>query len=206
MKQLSVPRATLGRLPLYLQYLKSLDGTEEYVSSTTLARALGLGDVQVRKDLSAVCTTGRPKLGFFVPELIASLEETLGSSGRGRAVLVGAGKLGRALLGYDEFESYGLEISAAFDDDPKKLRPKGSGKPIYSMERLEDYCRNEGIRIGIIAVPHTAAQAVCDRLCTAGIIAVWNFAPGHLRVPEGVILQQENLALSLAHLSMQINN
>lgn len=206
MKQQTVPRATLGRLPEYLQHLKSLDKEVENVSSTTIAKALGLGDVQVRKDLSAVCSTGRPKIGFCVPELIGCLEEALGSGKRSRAVLVGAGKLGMALLGYDEFKSYGISIEAAFDSDSGKLGESVSGKPVFPMEQLEEYCLKNSIRIGIIAVPLAAAQISCNALCKAGVSAIWSFAPGHLSVPQGVALKQENLALSLAHLNMQINN
>lgn len=206
MKQQNVPRATLGRLPEYLQYLKSLDKEVENISSTAIARELHLGDVQVRKDLSAVCSTGRPKIGFCVPELIDCLENALGSGKRSRAVLVGAGKLGMALLGYEEFESYGISIEAAFDSDSGKLGKSVSGKTVYPMDRLESYCTENGIRIGILAVPQSAAQKACDALCKAGISAIWSFAQGHLSVPDGVALKQESLALSLAHLNMQINN
>lgn len=206
MRQQAVSRAALGRFPMYLQYLKSLDSSVENVSSTTIARDLSLGDVQVRKDLSAVCATGRPKIGFCVPELIACLEHALGSRNRSHAVLVGAGKLGRALLGYDEFESYGIKIDAAFDCDPQKLGTGEAGKPVLSLAKLGSFCRGNGVKIGIIAVPRESAQAACNELCAAGISAIWNFAPVHLEVPAGVILRYENLALSLAHLNMQINN
>lgn len=206
MKRQAVPKATLGRLPSYLQYLKSLDEGVENISSTAIAKALLLGDVQVRKDLSAVCTTGRPKIGFCVPELIACLEQALGSRNQSHAVLVGAGKLGMALLGYDEFEDYGIKILAAFDSDAQKHKLSVAGKPVLSLDCLEEFCRKNSVKIGIIAVPSSEAQSVCDKLCGAGISAIWNFAPGHLRVENGIILHHENLALSLAHLNMQINN
>lgn len=207
MKQTNVMRATLGRLPTYLQYLKELDpAANENISATIIAKALGLGEVQVRKDLSAVSGAGRPKLGYKTSALIKRLEEVLGQKSVCKAVIIGAGKLGNALLEYNGFANYGLEISAAFDIDADKLGEADSGKAVYSIDRLEDYCVSEGVRIGIITVPASAAQTICDRLTACGITAIWNFAPCQLTVPEGITLQHENLALSLAHLKLQMGN
>ena len=207
MKQTNVMRATLGRLPAYLQYLKELDPTaNENISATIIAKALGLGEVQVRKDLSAVSGAGRPKLGYKTSALIKRLEEVLGQKSVCKAVIIGAGKLGNALLEYNGFANYGLEIAAAFDIDTGKFGEADSGKAVYSLEKLEDYCISEGVRIGIITVPASAAQAICDRLIACGITAIWNFAPCQLAVPEGITLQHENLALSLAHLKLQMGN
>lgn len=203
MKQTFVARATLGRLPIYLQYLKSLSaGDGDNISATAIAKALGLGKVQVRKDLSSVSGTGKPKIGYVTSELISNLERYLDN--RSRAVIVGAGKLGRALLDYDGFEDYGLEIAAAFDNDSKKLGVLNSGKEVFPMECLEKFCKKENIHIGIITVCESSAQTVCDSLIKCGITAIWSFAPCMLTVPEGILLRQENLALSLAHLSSQI--
>ncbi len=206
MKQTSVMRATLGRLPTYLKYLKSGDVSKcENISATTIAKALGLGEVQVRKDLSAVSGAGRPKLGYITQELIKRLEEVLGQNSVSKAVIIGAGRLGKALLEYNGFSDYGLVVSAAFDVDVEKLGSIGSGKVILSLDTLEDYCTEEDIKIGIITVPVGAAQEICDRLTSCGISAIWNFAPCQLSVPESVTLQQENLALSLAHLKLQMS-
>lgn len=205
MKDTYVSRATLGRLPLYLQYLKSLpDDGNKNISATTISKGLGLGEVQVRKDLGSVIGTGKPKIGYVITELIDKLEKFLGCNNRKSAVIVGAGKLGRALLDYDGFRCYGLEITAAFDNDKIKLGKTLSGKPIYPVERLEKFCKENNIRIGIISVPQASAQEVCELMVKCGITAIWNFSPVNLDVPPGVILQQENLALSLAHLKMQM--
>lgn len=199
-------KATLGRLPTYLQYLKNLDPKEnENISATIIAKALGLGEVQVRKDLSAVSGAGRPKLGYKTSALIKRLEEVLGQNSVCKTVIVGAGKLGNALLEYNGFSNYGLEIAAAFDIDESRCGNTESGKNILPLDRLEDYCKSEDIKIGIITVPASAAQAICDRLTASGVTAVWNFAPCQLTVPEGITLQQENLALSLAHLKLQMD-
>lgn len=206
MGQSLIPRATLGRLPVYLNYLKSLSTeNSSTISAAHIARELGLGEVQVRKDLGTVSGEGKPKIGYIICELIFSIENYLGRYTQGRAVIVGAGKLGRALLDYDGFGDYGLEIAAAFDSDVSKLGCSEKSKPIYSANSMEEYCRRENIRIGIITVPAAAAQDVCDRLIAGGVTAVWSFAPVKLNVPDNVALQQENLALSLAHLNNQIS-
>ena len=121
------------------------------------------------------------------------------------AIVVGAGKLGKALLEYNGFSDYGLIIPAAFDVDETKFGNISQAKSILALDTLEDYCTREGIKIGIITVPGSAAQTICNRLIKSGVTAIWNFAPCQLEVPEGVTLQQENLALSLAHLKLQMN-
>lgn len=207
MKSVSVMRSTLGRLPLYLEYLKSPEALEcENISATVIAKALGLGEVQVRKDLNSVSGAGRPKLGYKRTELVKRLETVLGRKENTKAIIVGAGKLGNALLEYNGFAEYGLEIDAAFDIDEKRIGKTESGKDIFPIGDIAEYCVKNQIKIGIITVPSNAAQSICDILTSSGIEAVWNFAPCQLSVPEGVLLQQENLALSLAHLKLQMCN
>lgn len=205
MKQVEVSRATMGRIPIYLRYLKNTRQNTENISSTTLAKELGLGDVQVRKDLGAVSGAGRPKTGYNVGELIDALERFLGADENSMVVLVGAGKLGRALLDYSGFGDYGLGIAAAFDAAVTETQYSNSGKPIYSMELFDDYCRDNNVGIGVIAVPAGSAQNVCDRLLNNGIKAVWCFAPCTLNVPDEVPVQYENMALSLAYLNKRIS-
>ncbi len=207
MKHISVMKSTLGRLPTYLDFLMGLDIAEyENISATVIAKSLGLGEVQVRKDLNAVSGAGRPKLGYRTDELIKRLAEVLGRNDVKKAVLIGAGKLGNALLEYNGFAEYGLQISAAFDIDEGKAGVTESGKTVYPLGSLTEYCRKEQIKIGIVTVPASFAQEICDILVECGIEAIWNFAPCQISVPEGILLQQENLALSLAHLKLQMNN
>ena len=200
----SIPKATLGRLPQYLEYLRSLPEIRRTISATAIAKALSLGDVQVRKDLASVCGAGKPKIGYETDKLITDIETHLGYERLTNAVLVGAGKLGRALLDYDGFEDFGVKIVAGFDNDESALQ-KGS-KEILPMVELEGFCRSHGIKLGIITVGQASAQEVCDSLVASGVKAIWNFAPVTLKVPEGVLLKQENLALSLAYLNNQISN
>lgn len=204
MKQCDVSRATLGRIPVYLEYLKKAEHSGENISATTLAKNLKLGEVRVRKDLSAVSGAGRPKTGYNIDELTASLEAFLGIGKNTGAVLVGAGKLGRALLDYGGFGEYGLEITAAFDNAVSETETSNSGKPVYPSEMLEDYCKSNNIKIGIITVPVESAGDVSDRLVSAGIKAIWCFAPCLLSVPDDVVVQYENMALSLAYLNKKI--
>jgi redox-sensing transcriptional repressor len=198
----SVPKPTLQRLPGYLNYLrdKRREGAE-YISASAMAMDMGLNPVQVRKDLSAVSASGRPKTGFSLGTLIADLEEFLGYNNARDAVLVGVGQLGRTLLSYGGFSNYGLNLIAAFDVHPALLE---DGREVYPMEQLGSLCRRLKVRLGIITVPAQAAQAVCDQLVASGIMAIWNFAPVHLSAPDDVIVQNEDIAASLAVLSTRL--
>ena len=195
---------TLQRLPTYLNYLKSLDD-DGNISSTEIARALGLNDVQVRKDLSSVSSGGRPKVGYNIRGLILDLKEFLGYNAVNDAVMVGCGNLGRALMSYRGFREYGLRIVAGFDVSDDIVWEEVSGKPVLPLSGLPQYCRENGIRIGVITTPAQAAQKACDLLMEGGIKAVWNFAPAHITVGEGVLVQNENMACSLALLSKHLN-
>lgn len=201
MKTTDVSRAALGRIPVYLKFIESLPQDVETVSATTIAKALGFGEVQVRKDLGAICGSGKPRIGYTVSDLKASLERLIDSR-NGKTVIVGAGKLGRALLDYGGFSDYGLDILAAFDTEVSQNN--ASGKPILPIDGLHDFCKENNVSIGVISVPATAAQEVCDKLCQSGIKAIMSFAPCKLTAPEGVAIQYENMALSLAHLKTQI--
>ena len=178
-----ISRATLKRLPTYLAYLKAMpDSSGVNISATALAAGLHMGEVQ-----------------------IADIEQFLGYSNTNDAVLIGAGKLGRALLGYSGFAEYGLNIVAAFDENDAIIGTSKSGKPIMHLSRLGEICRREQIKIGIITVPAEQAQGVCDLLISNGILAIWNFAPKHLNVPDHILVQNENMAASLALLCKHLN-
>ena len=201
-----ISRATLKRLPTHLSYLKALpaDATAN-ISATALAAGLHMGEVQVRKDLALVSDGGRPKIGYNREHLIADIENFLGYGNSNDAVLIGAGKLGRALLGYGGFAEYGLNIVAAFDANDTLIGTTNGGKPIMHLSRLGEVCQRYKIKIGIITVPAEYAQGVCDLLIENGILAIWNFAPKHLNVPDGILVQNENMAASLALLCKHLN-
>lgn len=197
-----ISKATFARLPVYLNYLKSLpENGSPTISATGIAAALGMGEVQVRKDLAAVSGAGKPKVGYVVRDLMAELEDFLGYNDVDDAVIVGAGRLGRALLEYEGFHNYGLNIVAAFDEDESVVGETENGKQIFHMSRFDDLCRRMNIRMGIITVPAAAAQTVCDRMIANGILAILNFAPAHLEAPKEILIQDENMATALALLS-----
>ena len=131
------------------------------------------------------------------------ISQFLGYDNSTDAILVGAGKLGQALLGYVGFEAYGLNVLAAFDAKPQAASTD-EGKPILSMDKLESFCKANQVLMGIITVPARYAQEVCDQLIACGIKAIWNFAPIHLDVPANILVQNENMATSLAVLSMHL--
>ena len=204
MEEKKVSKSVLKRLPGYLAYLKNLpEDAPAHISATSLANALGMGEVQVRKDLAIVSDGGRPKIGYQREGLIADIEQFLGYDNTTDAVLVGAGKLGLALMSYSGFEEYGLNIQAAFDVNPAMEKTE-DGQPIYPMTRLEHFCKVHKVLMGIITVPAANAQEVADRLIACGVKAIWNFAPVHLDVPPHILVQNENMATSLAVLSVHL--
>ena len=199
-----ISKFVLKRLPGYLSYLKSLpEDAPPHISATALANALGMGQVQVRKDLALVSDGGRPKIGYLRKDLIVDIEQFLGYDNTTDAVLIGAGRLGQALMGYRGFEEYGLNILAAFDARPAMDRT-ADGTPIYPVSELERFCRDHKVLMGIITVPAEHAQSVADQLIAGGIKAIWNFAPTHLEVPDNILVQYENMATSLAVLSVHL--
>ena len=202
----TISKALLSRLPRYLEHLKSVSSENgTYISSTAVAAALGLGHALVRKDLSRICDKGHPKKGYVRLELIADIESHLGYNFSMDAVLVGTGKLGSALLDYPGFLEYGMNLVAGFDIAPEH-RGESTNKPVYPLSQLGAFCREQDIRLGIITVTVSSAQQICDLMVENGILSIWNFAPTHLRVPEHVRVHNENLAVSLAELRMQLRN
>lgn len=194
--QSTLSKATLGRLPMYLQFIRVLN--TEKVSAAQIARALGLGEVQVRKDMASVCAAGLPKVGYPVAALRRDMEKALGVDVPAAAVIVGAGKLGTALMEYEGFQEYGLEIVAAFDRSPVPVFR--SRVPVFPMQQLTGLCMSRHIRTGILTVPAGAAQSAADEMVAAGLTAILNFAPVPIKTPSFVTVRQENIALSLAYL------
>ena len=204
MEKKTISKSVLKRLPVYLTYLKNLpESAPPDISATAMATALGMGEVQVRKDLAMVSDGGRPKIGYLRESLIDDIEQFLGYDNTTDAVLIGAGKLGQALMGYQGFADYGLNILAAFDINPKTDH-SDEGKPIYPIEKLTAFCRSHKVLMGILTVPAEHAQEAADLLIACGIKAIWNFAPTHLDVPPHILIQNENMAMSLAVLSVHL--
>lgn len=197
--------ASLERLPRYLAYLKirKKQGGST-ISSTQIAEDMRLNAVLVRKDLAAICDAGRPKTGFPIDTLIHDLESYLGYDNTRDAFLIGAGRLGRALMGHDEFADFGLTILAAFDTAAEMVGQEVDGKPVFPIGKLPNLTRRMGVRIAILTVPKEVAQATCELAIESGIRALWNFTPEVLSVPEHIVVQNESLATSFAVLSRNL--
>jgi redox-sensing transcriptional repressor len=201
----SIAEASLRRLPAYHRLLTKMKAAGiPSVSCAAIARALNLDPTQVRKDIEATGLIGKPKVGHEVASLLLGLEDFLGWNNSKQAFLVGAGSLGSALLGYQRFRQYGVEVIAAFDVDSAKVGQEIHGKYVLPLAKLPDLARRMHIHLGVIATPPDAAQSCADLMVEGGIRAIWNFAPIHLRIPESVILQNEDLSQSLASLSYKL--
>jgi redox-sensing transcriptional repressor len=196
-----VSESTVGRLSLYLRLLSELqaDGVST-LSSDALAKRCGTTAAQVRKDLSLFGTFGKRGLGYSVDELVTELRSILGLGRRWRVALVGAGRIGVALLGYEDFRKQGFYIEAVFDADRAKVGQERHGVVIQSEDELEGVLAG-GIDIVIVAVPAECAQSVVDRVVSAGVRGILNFAPTKLDVPAGVALKNVNMAMELEALS-----
>ncbi len=199
------PIPTVRRLPSYLRLLKTLRAEgHETASGTQIADELGLDSIQVRKDIAITGMVGKPGVGFHIPTVIQLIERFLGWDNVTDAILVGAGSLGTALMGYDGFKNYGLNIAAAFDADPTKTGLNIHGKQVLPLEKLPMMVQGLHIQLGVITVPADAAQSVADFLIESGISAIWNFAPVKLKTPETIIVHNTELSSELAALSVML--
>ena len=158
----------------------------------------------IKKDLQAVGAPSKLRAGFKVAGTIAVIEKFLGWNNLNKAFLVGAGHLGSALLGFAGFKNHGLEIVAAFDTHPEIVGNFLHGVRVYHTAQLASIIERENLKIAILTVPAEAAQGITDTLVAAGIKAIWNFAPVNLTVPEGVIVQKEDISSGLAELCAKL--
>ncbi len=202
-----VPEPTLQRIPVYLQLLRRrFDKEGIYVSSSEIAELLELKPIQVRKDLEYTKADGRPKVGYKAKDLILALEKFLGYDNVSDAFIVGCGNMGKALLGYSGFDNTGIKIRAAFDTNLNIIGTEINGHKVFDIKKFRDLAQRLKVQIAILTVPSDQAQVVADLLCDSGIKAIWNFAPIHLKVPDGVIVQNENMAVSLSVLVKKLDD
>jgi redox-sensing transcriptional repressor len=202
----SIPAPTVKRLTLYLREAeRRLASGESQVSSGELGRSLGLGDSQVRKDLSHVGQFGQAGIGYRLEALVEQLRGILGKDRIWRTAVVGAGRLGQAIMSYGRFAREGFEICAVFDESPEMIGQEVGGHRIRPMEDLEMLVRERGILLGIVAVPLEAAQAVADRLIDAGVLGLLNFAPTRLEVGDRASVASVDLSSRLERLAFQVS-
>lgn len=194
---------SIRRLPSYLHLIRHAQSNgSQYISGTVIAAELNLEPIQVRKDLAITGIMGKPKRGYFVDDLITAIDSYLGWNIERKAIVVGAGNLGSALSGYQEFKNHGLDIVAAFDTDPAKVGQTIHGVPIYPLEKLEEIVPAINAEIAILTVPSPFAYSTCDSIVNAGIKSIWNFTNVKLKVPENVVVWREDLSSGYAMLSV----
>ena len=199
------PLPTIRRYPIYLRCIREMTAAGElHISSAVVAEKLGLDPVLTRKDLAMAGVPGKPRRGYPAKKLQDALNHALGWDNTTDAVLIGAGSLGNALLGYSGFEEQNLSIIVAFDSNPGLLGLALHGVKVRPMEDLPRFVNRMKIKLGILTVPNAAAQSCADQLVAAGIRGIWNFSSVQLEVPQGVVVQNVDLAQSLAILSHAI--
>jgi len=194
---------SIRRLPSYLHIIRNAQRNSQfYISGTVIAQELNLEPIQVRKDLAITGIVGKPKKGYPVDALIAAVERFLGWDEIHDAIVVGAGNLGSALMGYPEFRIHGLHIVAAFDTDPDKIGKKIHGVTVLNFADLDAAIRDSKVEYAILTVPSPFAQETADILVKAGIHAIWNFTNTKLKVPDDVVVHREDLSSGYALLSV----
>ena len=197
-----IPRKTVYRLSLYYRSLQRLQANRvETVSSAALAKASGVKPPQLRKDLTYFGHLGTRGLGYDVKALSAKLTDVLGTTHLQPVILVGAGHLGLALLRYHGFAKEGFEVVAAFDVDLSRKHKRELRVPIFPMSQITAFIREKHIKMAILTVPGVVAQEVTNEIIAAGILAILNFAPLILQVPESVVVNNVDLAIELENLS-----
>jgi redox-sensing transcriptional repressor len=202
-----VAESTIRRLSLYLRLLEEFEAQGiATVSSEALAGRGGTTSAQVRKDLSFFGSFGKRGLGYSVPELVTELRAILGLDRRYQVALIGAGKIGSALVQYRGFRQRGFDIVAIFDVDPGKIGRQWNGLEVQDSRSLEAVLSKQKVDMAVLVTPADAAQPLADRLVALGVKAILNFAPVQLTVPHDVVVKTVNLALELETLSYELTN
>lgn len=205
-KPKAISKNLVYRLPIYLTISRRLlDEGAKYITAPQISDITGINVETVKKDLSQICKTpGNPKLGREADVLVEEILDFGVYTKQTNAIIIGVGHLGRALLNYTGFGEWGLSISAGFDRDASLIGTKVNDKPIYDINDIAHVVKDSGAEIAIVTVPKEYAQQLVDYAIAAGIRAIWNFAPIHINVPDGVILQNENMASSLSLLNYNL--
>jgi redox-sensing transcriptional repressor len=196
-----IPEATVARLPVYLRCLLEVAGDAGTISSERLAELAGVNAAKVRKDLSYLGSYGTRGVGYDVEYLMFQMSRELGLTQDWPVVIVGIGNLGHALANYGGFTERGFPVAALVDADRSKVGRHIGGSTVHHIDDLPRLVADNGVSIGVIATPASAAQDVADRLVAAGVTSILNFAPVVITVPEGISLRKVDLAVELQILS-----
>ena len=195
----------IRRMPTYMHKLMQLHAAgEKYTSAAKLAEYMELDQIVIRKDFELTGVQGTPGIGYKTSELIRAIRRFLGWNEIKTAFLLGAGSLGSALLGYEDFTEYGLHITGVFDSDPAKIGTMVHGYEVLDIRRLTEYALRDRPQLGIICTPSSCAQRLADQLMECGVGAFWNFANVCLKAPPDVVIQREVIAGGFAVLSRKL--
>ncbi len=204
---MEIPPVVIDRLPLYARALSALDAEGwEVVSSQELGTRLGVTPAQIRKDLSYFGRFGKQGRGYNVRKLLEELQRILGLDRHWRMTLVGVGKLGRAILGYEGFGPQGFRFVEAFDADQKRIGERVNDLVVKDVSDLEKVLSKNPVDVGIVAVPAEIAQKVIDTLVKCGVRAILNYAPIAAHVPLGVYLKRIEPVLALQSMTYYLKN
>jgi len=203
---LEIPEVVIDRLPVYYRWLRRMqDAGAVTVSSQELGDALDVTPAQIRKDLSYFGRFGKQGRGYSVERLVEELQVILGLNRRWRMVLVGVGRLGRAIASYQGFEPQGFDLVAAFDANTEEIGQHLGGLIVRDVRELELALREQPADIGIVAVPSEVAQQVIDSLVRGGVHSILNYAPITVQVPRGVELRRIDPLLSLQSMTYHLS-
>jgi len=201
----AIPEAAVARLAVYLRVLSGMvDQGVTTISSEELSAAAGVNSAKLRKDLSYVGSYGTRGVGYDVEVLVSHIERILGLTRKHSVAVVGIGNLGHALANYGGFQSRGFPVAALFDVDEDLTGVPVGGIPVNHIDDITAVCVEREVSIGVIATPPQAAQAVCDRLVSAGVQCILNFAPVVLQVPDDVEVRKVDLAVEMQILSFHV--
>jgi len=189
---MNIPDKVINRLTLYHYILEDYNENEN-ISSTKIAELLDIDNSQVRKDIKYLNNTGKCRVGYNVQKLKFAIEQELGFKKQREAFIIGAGNLGSALVKYDSFKNYGLQIQAMFDNDTKKIGTEINNKKVFNISKLPELSKNLKVNIAILTVPREYAKETAKFLVNSGIKYIWNFTPCILEVPKDVKIWNENL-------------
>lgn len=199
-------RVVLDRLIRYYRYLAEVptERSAATVTSSQIGAALEVDPSQVRKDFGAVGLVGMSRVGYDVCEACRAIRTVMGFDRSYTGILVGAGKLGSAILTSPELDRYGLRIVAAFDRDPFKVGRRIEGLPILPLRVLTSFVIEHQIRLAILTIPSAAAQPLADLLVSCGVESMWNFTPARLEVPRGVLVRNQRLTTGLGEIAYHL--
>ncbi len=202
-----ISQAVIRRLPRYYRYLEDLEMKKvDKISSLQMSNEMGLNASQIRRDLNCFGGFGQQGYGYSVGKLKKEIARILGLDKCYRVIIIGAGRIGQALLGYKNFMLEGFNIIDIFDGDPNKIGKEIEGRQIMSTEKLNKYLEENSVDIAIICTPKRMAQQCADLLVSLGVKAIWNFAPTDVAVRRGVSVENVHLSDSLYILAYKVKS